>query len=1063
MKLSKNSISILEKRYLLKDDSGKIIETPEQMIDRVCNYVCDDVELRQKAKQLMLALKFLPNTPTLMNAGITNQLSACYVLPIDDSLESIVHDTLWQQASIHKMGGGVGINFSNLRPVGDPIKTTGGVTTGVLSFVKNFDTMSGSIHQGGKRDGANMTILSCLDGNSLIHTTEGKIPIKNLVGKHPYVYSCDTETKKIHIIKADNVFISGNNREIIRVWLDNDNYIDCTEDHRFLLSNCEYKQANDLKLGDSLMAFKKVLGGTHNTDIIIGCTNGYSRKEQDVVAEDILNVNVDYTTFIHHKDENHQNNNPENLEVVTRSTHQYFHLDGLYEGTKKLAEFRKGKTLEEIYGEDKAKQIKEKQSSARQNIKPWNENLIGEEYKEHYKNGFKNQYENHKVIRIEKMGNVNDVYDISLPKYHNFVVNGIFVHNCYHPEIENFITIKTQNKKDYENMNFSVLVDDNFMKAVIDDKEINLSFPIKTDNIRKKVKAKYLWNLICDSAHKCGCPGILFEDTINKSNILKEYMWMTTTNPCGEQILYCGKVINIPKLNGKKIAESCNLGSMNLPAFVDENGIFKFEELREAVFTAVEFLDCVIDKNNYPFDFIEEGTKLTRKIGLGVTGFHEMLVKMRMPYGSDESVKCAEKVMSFINESSNESSKKIAEKKGVYPLAYLVSDKRRNATTTTIAPTGTIGRFMLGYGHALGIEPPFAINIESKIIETTLSDGIYPPLLEVLRSQGWRESTIEQLIYNIKRNGNSIQNLEIPDKIKILFRTANEIPIEEHIAVQSAFQCHTQNAVSKTINLNNKSTIEDVSKAFNLAYKSGLKGITIYRDGSKDKQVLNVIKDRYSEMESIGGKKPFLEEEVDTYKREPKNIPTPRPRFKDHIAIIREIESGCGVTYSGISFDKYGLFEVFPINSGKGGCIASQEAIGRSGSTMLRFNIPVETIIKQFGRVKCNNCLTKDEFYDKDKKFIGIKSCSHGLSKQMNDYYSNSELVSEMIELQNKIHLLFNQNGVNDGLMKDYNKNKPKEIQSDNIKYCPDCKVPLIKQEGCSSDGCPNCGIGGCS
>lgn len=769
MNLSQNAIKILEKRYLRKDEDGNIIETPEQMINRITDYVCEDNEvLKQKAKQLMLDLKFLPNTPTLMNAGITNQLSACFVIPIKDSLESIVHEALWHQAAIHKFGGGTGINFSNLRPKGDSIKNLG-VTTGVLSFIRNFDTMSDSIHQGGKRPGANMTIL-----------------------------------------------------------------------------------------------------------------------------------------------------------------------------------------------------------------------------------------------------------------------------DIHHPEIEDFITAKTNNNKDYENMNFSVLVDNNFMQAVKDNKSIFLSFPVKSDKKRKEIKAKYLFDLICDSAHKCGCPGILFEENLNKGNVLKDFMWCNTTNPCGELILFCGEY------EGEDLAESCNLGSFNLVSFVEDNtGVFKFKELEEAVSIATEFLDLVIDKNNYPFAFIEKGTKLTRKIGLGITGFHEMLVKMDISYGSKESTEWAEKVMQFINEESNKVSQKLAVKNGTYPLAHLISDTRRNATTTAIAPTGTIGRFMLGYGHALGIEPPFALCIESKIIESTLSEGIYPPLMKVLNAQGWKKETLETIIWQIKQNGETIQDLVIPDKIKVLFRTASEIPIEQHIAIQAAFQKHTQNAVSKTINMNHNTTTEDVSKAFLLAWKSNLKGITIYRAGSKNNQVLNTTNTKLiSELS--------------------KNAPTPRQRFKDHIAIIREIESACGITYCGISFDEYGFFEVFPINSGKGGCEASDEERGRTGSTMLRFNIPVETIIKQYGKVKCKVCLTKDKFYDNKGKFIGIKSCSHGLSKQMEDYYSNPNLVYEIIELQSKIHSIFNRNSVIDNLLED---TKSTHISTiiDEINLCPNCKISLIKQEGCTSEGCPNCGYGGCN
>lgn len=796
MNLSKNSISILEKRYLLKDENGKIIETPEQMIERVCNYVCGaNKELKEKTKQLMLDLKFLPNTPTLMNAGVTNQLSACYVIPIEDSLESIVHDALWEQAAIHKFGGGTGINFSNLRPKGDKIKNLG-VTSGVLSFIKNFDTMSGSIHQGGKRDGANMTILS-----------------------------------------------------------------------------------------------------------------------------------------------------------------------------------------------------------------------------------------------------------------------------IYHPQIMDFITIKTHNHIDYENMNFSVLVDDNFMKAVIEDKEINLSFPVKSDNVRKKVNARYLFDLICESAHKCGCPGILFEDATNKNNILKDYMWLKDFNPCGESPLFCGTVdvskwgIYNSSIKTKKLAESCNLGSINLPIYVN-NGIFNFNKIEKDIETIVEFMDLIIDVNKYPFSYIEEGTKLTRKIGIGITGFHEALVKMNIAYGSPESVECAKKIMSFISTQCQETSIKLTEKKGVYSMAKLVNDNKRNAITNIIAPTGTIGRLMLGYGHALGIEPPFALYMESNIIESKLDEGIYPPLISVLKSQGWKPETVETLINNIKRNGKSIQELKIPDNIKKLFRTASEIPIEGHIAIQSAFQECIDGAVSKTVNMNHDTSIKDISNAFLLAYKSGLKGITIYRDGSKEKQVLNVPK----QIIENGTK----ELNIDI---RPIDDLAPRPSILPGMSFT--MKTACNTLFINPTMLKNSsknALEQFINSAGEGGCLAMKSGLGITFSVYQRILEEVE----ELGYVPPNLARSSLDIVSSHVLLVTCPACTQLIAKnrilkdrgETIEHEINARSCPNAIAQTMKFMLSHDIKTFIDGKPYDSNDYLPDNLKlkiHEIKKKCPDCGIILIKQEGCSSEGCPNCGIGGCS
>ncbi len=781
VKFSPMAIQILEKRYLIKNTSGTIIETPDEMLIRVAKYVCgEDKKLYAAVLKLMRELKFLPNTPTLMNADLTNMLSACFTIPISDSLESIVHEALWHQAAIHKTGGGTGMNFSNLRPKGDPIRNFG-ITSGVMSFMRNFDTMSSSIRQGGKRDGANMSILS-----------------------------------------------------------------------------------------------------------------------------------------------------------------------------------------------------------------------------------------------------------------------------IYHPEIEEFITIKTTNHTDYENMNLSVLVDDAFMLAVKNDTKIKLSFPIKSNNVRKEVSARYLWDLICDSAHKCGCPGILFENTINSNNTLDKHGFhIVSTNPCGEQPLFCGEY------NGKVIAESCNLGSINLSMFVREDGQdIDYIKLKEAIQIATEFLDRVIDKNKYPFSFIDEGTKLTRKIGLGVTGFSDYLIKIGIPYNSPGAIQQAETIMKFVTEQAHLTSLELGLKYGKYPLAELIGDKQRNNMCTTNAPTGTISRLMNGHGYSSGIEPPFAIHMTSNIIETTLDDGIHPLLLEELR----KECTVDEkptyrnkyayvdVIEKIKMNGNSIQNIkEIPESVKRLFLTADEIPVEQHIAIQAAFQKYTDNAVSKTINMHNKATVEDVSKAFMLAYDSGCKGTTAYRNGSKNAQVLNSTKATSPEK----------------FKETFKEL-SARPEILPALSFVKQ--TACNTLFINPTYlgrvDK-SAFEHFI--DAHGGCLAMRTGLAMAVSLYQRI---IEDINPEYARnalqivtthllkVECPVC--KMRIRDEKRKI----EAGENVEEPVNSISCPNALAQVMeYMLKHKVETFIDGVKFNTDLYKE----KPYEIIEYDVKKCPDCGTPLIKQGGCSSFQCPKCGTGGCN
>jgi len=362
---------------------------------------------------------------------------------------------------------------------------------------------------------------------------------------------------------------------------------------------------------------------------------------------------------------------------------------------------------------------------------------------------------------------------------------------------------------------------DEFMKSIKKNKLHSLINP-RNNKPAGKIKSGELFDMITMYAWRTGDPGLVFLDNINKKNpLLKKLGPMTATNPCGEVPLYP--------------YESCNLGSLNLTKFVDKKKI-NWDDLKKVVHISIRFLDNVIDANHYPMENIDEISKANRRIGLGVMGFAEMLILLGIPYDSKDAVKTAEKLMKFINTEAIKASEDLAKEKGVFPNFKNSSfkKKRRNVAVTTIAPTGTISMIA---GCSSGIEPLFAVAFVRKVMGGTRLLEVNPYFEELAKNIGFYS---EELISKIARTG-SVQNMhEVPDKVKMLFRTALDIDAEAHIKIQAAFQKHTENAVSKTVNLPREATVNDVKDAFLLAYKLGCKGITVYRYGSKTEQVLYI-------------------------------------------------------------------------------------------------------------------------------------------------------------------------------------------------------------------------------
>ncbi|PIN74878.1 ribonucleoside-diphosphate reductase, adenosylcobalamin-dependent [Candidatus Woesearchaeota archaeon CG10_big_fil_rev_8_21_14_0_10_37_12] len=387
--------------------------------------------------------------------------------------------------------------------------------------------------------------------------------------------------------------------------------------------------------------------------------------------------------------------------------------------------------------------------------------------------------------------------------------------HCTHPDILKFIVAKRTGN--FVNFNLSIAVTEQFMQAVLKNQQYHLVNP-RTNKKTNQVNASTVFDIIAENAWKTGDPGIIFIDEINKTNPTNHIGLIDSTNPCGEQPLHP--------------YESCNLGSINLAHMLKQNK-FDWDKFKKIIHTAIHFLDNVIDVNKYPDQKIEEITKANRRIGLGIMGFAELLIKLNLPYDSDKALQFAEKLMKFINEEARKESNKLAEERGSFPNIAKSTWKQptRNATVTTIAPTGTISIIA---NATSGIEPLFAISYARTFQNTQLLE-INKTFEEIARAHGFYSVDI---MTKIAKTG-SVQGLkEVPKDIQKIFKTAHEIKPDWHVKMQAVFQKYCDNAVSKTINLPENATIDDIKKAYLLAHKLKCKGITIYRYTSKKEQIL---------------------------------------------------------------------------------------------------------------------------------------------------------------------------------------------------------------------------------
>ena len=763
--LTDNALAVLKRRYQSKDREGNVIEEPDQMFHRVAhnlaqadrNYGAGQKELEETEEEfyrVMSCLDYLPNSPTLMNAGRELQmLSACFVLPVYDSMEAIF-ETVKQATLVQKSGGGTGFAFSQLRPEGDIVGSTGGVASGPVSFMRAFDGATEAVKQGSTRRGANMGIL-----------------------------------------------------------------------------------------------------------------------------------------------------------------------------------------------------------------------------------------------------------------------------NVTHPDILKFIGSK-EDGKSISNFNISVAVTEDFMRKAQLGEEYDLVNP-RTGKVQGRLNAKEVFELLVNMAWKTGDPGIVLLDRINKDNPTPQLGRIESTNPCGEQPL-------LPY-------ESCNLGSVNLARMVEyteEGAEVDWNKMAQVISTAVHMLDNVIDMNDYPIPAIDEMSRKTRRIGLGLMGFSDLLIQFGIPYDSEEALNVAEKVMGFIKEKTYEASIGLAEARGTFPAwkgsiyDYPGGPRMRNSAPTTIAPTGTISIIA---GCSSGIEPLFALSYVRNVMDNTRLVEGNPFFEAVAKHEGFHS---QQLMEQLVEKG-SLPDLdgEVPQWAKRLFVTSHDITPEWHVRMQAAFQKHTDNAVSKTINFPRSATADDISEAYMLAYELGCKGITIYRDGSKDNQVLST-----GEPGKHGAASDQDALEILSPEPQPEGlVPRGRPQYMS--GVTERIRTGHGTMYITINFDENDKpFEVFTTLGKAGGCDSAQlEAISRLVSLSLRSGVDIKEVITQLRGITC--CPAWDNG-------VLVRSAPDAVALAL-ERHTSVEPRSQPI---NGTQLKLPANG-KDRATWDTNGHQPRS-------RCPDCNAPVAYQEGCLL--CTACGWNKC-
>ena len=597
-----------------------------------------------------------------------------------------------------------------------------------------------------------------------------------------------------------------------------------------------------------------------------------------------------------------------------------------------------------------------------------------------------------------------------------------------HPDILEFITCKNDTKE-ITNFNISVGLTESFMEAVESDGSYELVDPASR-RVTGRLNAREVFEAIVRSAWQTGEPGILFLDRLNKDNPCPGQGEIESTNPCGEQPL-------LPY-------EACNLGSINLVRHLRRTGTgyaLDRAKLEQTIRTAVHFLDNVIEVNQYPLPEIDAMTKKTRKIGLGVMGFADMLLYLDIPYDSDEGVAMASQVMELVQTIGHQESQRLAQVRGPFPLfaesVYRDGAPLRNATVTTIAPTGTLSIIA---GVSSGVEPVFAYAYYRNVMDNTHLIETNQILRDKLTELGLYS---DELMRQIIEHGSLAHVEGIPEAVKRVFVCAHDVSPIWHVKMQAAFQQFTDNAVSKTVNFPNSATQEEVAEVYRLAYELGCKGTTIYRDGSRDEQVLNIgVVKAKQETALPDHVEKLLESGCDSTAcllRSGSIKPRPRPDVT--MGYTEKVKIGCGNLYITVNYDEQGVCEVFTNTGRAGGCPSQSEATARLMSVALRAGVDSDELIRQLKGIRCPSTIRQQG--------MAVTSCPDAIAKAIEKVMQASKT---------------NQIPPCPPPMGSGRKGRPAPdmtpAESKLAKYCPECGAQLEHEGGCVT--CRNCGYSKC-
>lgn len=1054
MKLSDNTINLLTQRYLRKDLSGNLIETPEEMFRRVAHAVANAEEepnqWENKFYDLMYNLEFMPNSPTLMNAGDEGCLSACFVLPIEDSMESIF-DAIKSSALVNKSGGGVGYSFSKLRPEGSRVKSTNGVASGPISFMEVFNSATDVIKQGGRRRGANMGILrvdhpdimnfiTCKDDNTKLNTFNISVAITHefmscVKNDEDYSLIDPSNNNEVSKISARLVWDkiaeqAWKNGEPGIVFIDRINSFNTTPH----LGNIE--STNPCVTGDTPILTKD--GYTQIKDVVgeeVEIWNGYefSKVTPRITGknQDIVRVNFSDGSYIdctpYHK-------------FIIQGSDERIKAKNLKEGMK----------LEKFYY-------------------PIIEGSKDMDPKEAYTYGVVKGNQLEELDKKEVAPYINDIDSHSMLLYKNAEELLPYLH--YTDAIQ-YITKSSENShldpgKFIPDCEYKIKVRLAWLSGILDsnigtsgskycsilskDKGFLMSIKYMVHTLGLSADLSYTkqgWSLIIKGRHVSRGEPVLsnlanIELGATKPNAIHkpiskddELIEITSIEHIGTaDTVYC---FTEPKRNKGMFGcvtagqcgeqplhpwESCTLGSINLSKMV-VNGKMDMDKLSSTVSTAVRFLDDVIEINEYPLDIISQHTRATRRIGLGVMGWAEALIKLNTRYDSEEATNMAKEIMRLITSLAREVSINLAEERGVFP-AYHDSTfecddiKIRHAGLTTIAPTGSISMIC---ETSSGIEPLFGVGYVKNVMDGEKLLYINPLFEEAVDKLSFGDSVKKEIKEYAISSGSPVHLLDNPawDTSEVrslvnLFRCAHDVSPEWHVKMQAAFQAYTDNAVSKTINFNKDVSVADVKAAYELANSLGCKGITVYRDGSREGQVYTSGTETSEEDDGVC--------EV---------IPRPRPRRTYGSTV--SVKTGCDKIYLTINEDEHGLCETFARIGSKGGCAGLTDGISRMISLALRAGIPVQYIIDQLRSIRCDIAVKNSKCKN--------KSCPDAIGKELEHYVFNG--VREVVkELTNK-HAEYS-------IEQNESSGEP----------CPECGKSNLLDSGCYT--CIYCGYSKCS